>query len=50
MKKAISLIITVALCVGMCLSFTACGNKADFTVGICQLAEHESLDKATQGF
>lgn len=29
---------------------SSCGNSADFTVGICQLMKHESLDKATQGF
>ena len=52
MKKIVSLILTLALCVGACLSLVACGSsdKADFTVGICQLMEHESLDKATQGF
>ena len=33
------------------LSLASCGKKeADFTVGICQLMEHESLDKATKGF
>ena len=50
MKKIVSLILVLALCIGGCLSLTACGEKADFTVGICQLMEHESLDKATNGF
>ena len=50
MKKIVSLILVLALCLGACLSLTACGDKADFTVGICQLMEHESLDKATNGF
>ena len=50
MKKIVSLALALALCVGTCLSFTACEEKADYTVGICQLMEHESLDKATQGF
>lgn len=51
MKKIVSLILVLALCAACCLSMTACGEeKADFTVGICQLMEHESLDKATQGF
>ncbi|MBQ8558404.1 MAG: ABC transporter substrate-binding protein [Tyzzerella sp.] len=51
MKKISSVILVFVLCTGMCLSFTACGDDgADFTVGVCQLMEHESLDKATQGF
>ena len=51
MKKIISLTLVLVLCAGLCLGFTACGSKnGSFTVGICQLMEHESLDKATQGF
>lgn len=50
MKKFLAILLTLALCVGMCTSLTGCGEKADFTVGICQLMEHESLDKATNGF
>ena len=39
------------MCVGTCLTITSCGgDKADFTVGVCQLMAHESLDQATQGF
>ena len=51
MKRIVSLVLVLALSVAMCVAFTACGEKkADFTVGICQLMEHASLDKATQGF
>lgn len=51
MKRTIAMILALVLCLGTCLSLTGCGEKkADFTVGICQLMEHESLDKATQGF
>ena len=51
MKKIVALILACVLCLGMCVSFTACSTeKNDFTVGICQLMEHESLDKATNGF
>ncbi len=51
MKKIVSVILALALCAGTCLALTACGEaKADYTVGICQLMEHESLDKATNGF
>lgn len=50
MKKIISLVLVFALCLSIGAMFTGCGKKADFTVGICQLMEHESLDKATKGF
>ncbi len=32
------------------LGATACNQTTDFTVGICQLVNHEALDAATQGF
>lgn len=53
MKKMISLMLTLSLCIGACLTMTACGgssSQADYTVGICQLMEHDSLDQATKGF
>ena len=48
MKKILSLVLVIALCA--CASLVSCGESTDFTVGICQLMEHESLDKATNGF
>ena len=48
MKKILSLALVIALCA--CTSLVSCGESTDFTVGICQLMEHESLDKATNGF
>ncbi|MBQ8210230.1 MAG: ABC transporter substrate-binding protein [Clostridia bacterium] len=66
MKKILAIVLSLILCAGMCVAFTSCdtntGNEdgtdtsdtaataADFTVGICQLMVHDSLDKATQGF
>ena len=50
MKKVISIVLVLMLCVGACVTMTSCGEKTDYTVGVCQLMEHESLDKATQGF
>ena len=47
MKKLVSLILIAVLCLTV---FAGCGQKTDFTVGVCQLMEHESLDKATNGF
>ncbi len=50
MKKLLSVTLAVALCLCGCLTLSSCGEKADYTVGICQFMEHESLDKATNGF
>ena len=55
MKKLISLTLAVLMVLALC----ACGStaapvadsgKTTYKVGICQLMEHESLDKATAGF
>lgn len=50
MKKLLTIILSLILCCGAIATFTACGNQADYTVGICQLMKHESLDQATNGF
>ena len=49
MKKILSLVLAIALCLGVCLSLGSC-SSADYTVGICQLMVHDSLDQATNGF
>lgn len=51
MKKIIVLLVSLSLM----LTFTACGEKEvaekdSYTVGICQLVQHEALDAATKGF
>lgn len=50
MKKLIALVLALTLC--LCLA--ACGGnsaaKDSYTVGICQLMVHDSLDQATKGF
>ena len=51
MKKVISILMALVLCISACLTLTSCGGaKADFNVGICQLMVHDSLDQATEGF
>ena len=51
MKKITSLILALTLCLGVCLPLASCNkDKADYTVGIVQLAPHDALDSATQGF
>ena len=50
MKKVMSILIVLA----MVLSFSACGSEpaaeGKYTVGICQLVQHEALYAATLGF
>ncbi len=51
MKKIVSILVVLA----MVLSFAACSSSEpasgeSYTVGICQLVQHEALDAATQGF
>ena len=49
MKKILALTIAVMM-LAVCV-LTGCGASTNsYTVGICQLMEHESLDQATQGF
>ncbi len=50
MKKILAVMLALALCAGTCLAMTGCGDSSTYTVGICQLMEHDSLDQATQGF
>jgi putative ABC transport system substrate-binding protein len=52
MKKALSIILVLALTLGMCMSLASCKkeNKDHYVVGIIQLAPHPALDAATQGF
>ena len=52
MKKLFAIVLALA----MLLSFAACGSTtqsssdAKWTIGICQLVQHDALDAATQGF
>ena len=51
MKKILSIVLVLTLCMSACLALTSCGEKgADYQVGICQLMVHDSLDQATEGF
>jgi len=49
MKKIISLTLAIMMLVSMLAGCSSSGSK-EFTVGICQLMVHDSLDQATQGF
>ena len=47
MKKLISLTVAILMLVSM---LAGCGKSDSYTVGVCQLMVHDSLDQATQGF
>ena len=40
----------LVLCALSLTSLASCGEKTDYTVGVCQLMKHDSLDQATKGF
>ena len=51
MKKIIAIVLALTTLVGACFALTSCGGDDDsYTVGIIQLAPHDALDAATQGF
>ncbi len=50
MKKAVSLILSLVFTAVSAIFLTSCKDGATYTVGICQLAQHEALDAATRGF
>lgn len=51
MKKFLSAVMALSLTAATCVSLSGCGEKkAKYTVGICQLVQHDALDAATKGF
>ena len=54
MKKIISLLLALTMMLGVCLATTSCGGDDEddnhYVVGIIQLAPHDALDAATEGF
>ena len=50
MKKILSLTLVLVFAVAMIVTAVSCTEKTDYTVGICQLMKHDSLDAATNGF
>lgn len=50
MKKIITVILASLMAASVCIGATSCGTSADYTVGVCQLMKHDSLDQATKGF
>ena len=51
MKRIIAIVLALTTLCGACLALSSCGDgSTTYTIGICQLMAHDSLDKATQGF
>ncbi len=50
MKKILALTLVLVVAVATLLTVVSCTEKTDYTVGICQLMVHDSLDAATNGF
>ena len=50
MKKLISLTMVAMMLIGMLAGCGGSNSAEEFTVGVCQLMVHDSLDQATQGF
>ncbi len=46
----VKMILAVVLALSLCISAAALADDAVYTVGICQLVQHDALDAATQGF
>ena len=47
---AAAMLLTLAACAAFPAAAPSDGDKPTYTVGICQLAQHEALDAATKGF
>ena len=47
---AAAMLLTLAACAASPAAAPSDGDKSTYTVGICQLAQHEALDAATKGF
>ena len=53
MKKAISLMLALSLCLGSCIALFSCSDSSSdgkYKIGIVQLGEHVARDAATEGF
>ena len=50
MKKIVAMILALVMLTASLAGCAGSGTADGYTVGVCQLMEHESLDKATNGF
>ena len=50
MKKIVSILLVLAMVIAMSACSSEPAADGAYTVGICQLVQHEALDAATEGF
>ena len=49
-RKALAITLAAAMAMGTCAVTASAADGDKYTIGICQLVQHEALDAATQGF
>ena len=49
-RKALVITLAAAMAMGTCAVTASAADGDKYTIGICQLVQHEALDAATQGF
>ena len=49
-RKALAITLAAAMAMGPCAVTASAADGDKYTIGICQLVQHEALDAATQGF
>ena len=49
-RKALAITLAAAMAMGTCAVTASAADGDKYTIGICQLVQHDALDAATQGF
>ena len=49
-KRILTAVLAAALVTGTCAAPVSAKEEKTYTVGICQLVQHDALDAATKGF
>ena len=49
-RKALTITLAAVMAIGTCTVTASAADGDKYTIGICQLVQHEALDAATQGF
>ena len=49
-RKALAITLAAVMAMGTCAVTASAADGDKYTIGICQLVQHDALDAATQGF